>query len=62
MQGRFQDLKQEAYSSGARTNICLANLGDVLKNLAQKGVGVRAPPLDPRLQWSLNEGNEINLT
>ena len=60
MQGRFRDLKQEV-SSGARTNICLANLADVLKNLAQKGVGVR-PPLDPRLQWSLNEDNKMILT
>ena len=43
MQGRFQDLKKEC-GSGALTNICLANLGDFLKNLAQKGEGACAPP------------------
>ena len=56
MQGRFQDLKEEC-GSGALTNICLANLGDFLKNLAQKGGGACAPPLDLRLQWPLNEDN-----
>ena len=49
MQGQFQDLKKEC-GSGALTNICLANLGDFLKNLAQKEGGVRPPPLDLRLQ------------
>ena len=33
---------------GLAPDIFLANLGDFLKKLAQKGVGVR-PPLDPRL-------------
>ena len=57
MQGRFQDSKKECGSSAlSLTNICLANLGDFLKNLAQKG-GACAPPLDLRLQWPLNEDN-----
>ena len=53
MQGRFQDLKKEC-GSAALTNICLANLGDFLKNLAQARP---PPPLDLRLQWPLNEDN-----
>ena len=47
---------EKGCGSGALTNICLANLGDFLKNLAQKG-GACAPPLDLRLQWPLNEDN-----
>ena len=37
---------------GLATKIFVANLGDFLKNLLQKGVNVRhlrPPPLDPRL-------------
>ena len=49
-QRRIQDLKKEGaqVAQGLAPNIFLANLGDFLNNLAQKGVGVR-PPLDPRL-------------
>ena len=51
-QVRIQDLKKEGRRGfGCSPPILLANLGDFLKNLAQKGVGVRPlrPPLDPRL-------------
>ena len=49
-QGRIQDLKKESAQGvrGLAQRFFLANLGDFLKSLAQKGVGVR-PPLDPRL-------------
>ena len=43
MQGQIQDLKKEG-AQGVREfapNIFLTNLGDFLKNLAQKRVGVR---------------------
>ena len=42
-QGRNQDLKKEGVHGirGLAPKIFLANLGDFLKNLAQKGVGVR---------------------
>ena len=41
-QGRIQDLKKEGLGGE------FLNIGDFLKNLTQKRVGVR-PPLDPRL-------------
>ena len=48
----MQDLKKEGVQGLAHKSF-LANLGDFLKNLALKGVGVRPlrppPPLDPRL-------------
>ena len=49
-QGRIQDLKKEGCTGfgGSLPRFFLANLGDFLKNLAQKGVGVRplrSPPL-----------------
>ena len=51
VQGRIQDLKKEGaqWLRGLAPNTFLANLGDFLKNFGQKGVGVRPPPLDPRL-------------
>ena len=55
LQGRIQDLKKEGaqWLRGLAPKTFLANLGDFLKNLGQKGVGVRPlrppPPLDPRL-------------
>ena len=50
----IQDLKKEG-AQGVRwfaPKIILANLGDLLNNLVQKGMGVRplSPPLDPRLE------------
>ena len=44
-QGRIQDLKMEGAQGvrGLVPKIFLANLGDFLKNLAQKGVGWRPP-------------------
>ena len=65
MQGWFQDLKKEC-GSGPLTNICLTNLfRRLFKEFGTKSGG-RAPcpppPLDPRLQWSLNEDNNISLT
>ena len=49
-QGRIQNLKKEGaqVARGRVFRHIQANLGDFLKNLAQKRVGVR-PPLDPRL-------------
>ena len=44
-----------AGESGACPKIYLANLGNFLKNLTQKGVGVR-PPLNPRLSVSQQKG------
>ena len=43
MQERIQDLKKEGAQGvrGLTLKNFLANLGDFLKNLAQKGVGVR---------------------
>ena len=44
-QGQIQDLKKEGAQGvqGLAPEIFLANLRDFLKNLAQKGVGVRPP-------------------
>ena len=48
-QGRIQDLKKEGaqWLCGLAPKIILANLGNFLKNLGQKGVGMR-PPLESR--------------
>ena len=45
-QGRIQDLKKEGAQGvrGLAPKAFLANSGDFLNNLAQKGVGVRPPP------------------
>ena len=44
-QGRIQDLKKEGaqWLQGVTPSTFSASLGDFLKNLGQKGVGVRPP-------------------
>ena len=55
-EGRIQDWKKEggAGVQGLVPKIFSANSGDFLKNLAQKKVGVRPPPLDLRLILHFN--------
>ena len=48
MQGRIQDLKKEEVR-GLKPIFSFYNLGDFLKNLAQKGVGVH--PL--QMSWTV---------
>ena len=61
-QGWIQDLEKEGAQGvrGLAPQYLLANLGDFLKNLAQKAVGKcpLRPPLDPRLPDALKGGGE----
>ena len=48
------------YDKGGAQGIRGLNFGDFLKNLAQKGVGVRPPPpLNPRLFFYVSTGSKL---